>query len=129
MFSHINNLSQNSMSYRNKHAGHTTTLRVVENNTFGMNKSTCKYKHTGMCHILSKVCSFKHQTATLPLSFLFAAFSYFFRNSAMVGKIGSISTLKVHPRRSAIFTMNLNTKFACLEYRRCLILSFLATKA
>ena len=35
----------------------------------------------------------------------------------LIGRIGSISTLKVHPRRSptsAIFRMSVNMKFACL---------------
>ena len=50
----------------------------------------------------------------------------------VIGRIGSISTLKVHPRRSptsAIFTMSVNMKFACLGHRGCLSLSFLASKA
>ena len=37
----------------------------------------------------------------------------------VIGSIGSISTLKVHPRRfptSAIFTMSVNMKFACLGW-------------
>ena len=35
----------------------------------------------------------------------------------VIGRIGSISTLKIHPRQSptsAIFTMSVNMKFACL---------------
>ena len=32
----------------------------------------------------------------------------------MIGRIGSISTLKVHPRRSSIFTMSVNMKVPCL---------------
>ena len=50
----------------------------------------------------------------------------------VIGRIGSISTLKVHPRRSptsAIFTISVNMKFVCLGHRGCLSLSFLATKA
>ena len=68
----------------------------------------------------------------------------------VIGRIGSISTLKVHPRQSptsAIFRMSVNMKFACLgwsptigdfydecEHEVCLsgtsrILSLLATKA
>ena len=42
------------------------------------------------------------------------------------------STLKVHPRwslTSAIFTMSVYMKFACLGRRKCSILSLLATKA
>ena len=50
----------------------------------------------------------------------------------VIGRIRSISTLKVHPRWSltlAIFTMSVNMKFACLGHWGGLILSLLATKA
>ena len=47
----------------------------------------------------------------------------------VIGRIGSISTLKVLSQTSAIFTMSVNMKFACLGHRECLILSLLATKA
>ena len=50
----------------------------------------------------------------------------------VIGRIKSISTLKVRPRgspTSAVFMMSVNMKFACLGHRGCLILSLLAAKA
>ena len=50
----------------------------------------------------------------------------------VIGRIGTICTFKVYPRwspTSAIFTMSVNIKFACLGHQGCLILSFLATKS